>query len=224
MDKFVLIVAGGTGTRMNAGIPKQFLLLKGRPIVMHTIEKFIKYDRNVRIRLVLPEDQFITWEGLCNKYNFTIPHDLGIGGRTRFHSVKNNLSYIPDNCLIGIHDGVRPFVSLKTIERSFSGAIEMGNAIPCIRIPETLRKIESGGTVQVDRNKYRLIQTPQVFLSSVIKNAYLQEYDDSFTDDAGVIERAGYSVHLVEGNAENIKITFHTDLATAEALINRMNE
>jgi len=219
MDKIVMIVAGGAGTRMNAGVPKQFLLLGGRPLIMRTIEVFRQYDSRIMIRLVLPEDQITTWDNLCKKYHFKIEHELGTGGATRFHSVKKNLSSVHDNCLIAIHDGVRPLVSLQTIERCFTAAREWGNAIPCVKIPETLRRIDPGGTVQVDRSQYRLIQTPQVFKGSILKQAYLLDYQEDFTDDAGVVENAGYMIHLVEGNPENIKITYSIDLKAAEALI-----
>lgn len=214
-----MIVAGGTGTRMNTGIPKQFLLLENRPVLMHTIEVFRKYDLNIRIIVVLPENQTDTWKGLCDHHNFEVGHELGYGGDTRFHSVKKNLFLVPDDCLIGIHDGVRPLVSLETIERCYSGALKFGNAIPCIRIPETLRRVDETTSVQVDRDLYRLIQTPQVFKANILKRAYEQNYQEEFTDDAGVIENAGYSIHLVNGNSENIKITYKNDLKTAAALI-----
>jgi 2-C-methyl-D-erythritol 4-phosphate cytidylyltransferase len=219
MDKIVLIVAGGTGTRMNAGIPKQFMLLKGRPLIMHTLDVFRQFDPNILIRIVLPESLQSTWDDLCKKYNYTNPHEVGTGGETRFHSVKNNLSFVPDDCLIAIHDGVRPLVSLRTIEQCYDTAMEQGNAVPCLVIPETLRRLDPKGTVQVDRTSYRLVQTPQVFRGSILKAAYLQDYNEGFTDDAGVVESAGYTIHLVDGNPENIKITYSNDLKIAEALI-----
>ncbi|HEX2393997.1 MAG TPA: 2-C-methyl-D-erythritol 4-phosphate cytidylyltransferase [Bacteroidales bacterium] len=219
MDKIVMIVAGGTGTRMNAGIPKQFVLLDKRPVLMHTVEVFRKYDIHIRIIVVLPEDQIGIWKGLCNQYNFAVEHEIGSGGETRFHSVKRNLSSVPDNCLVGIHDGVRPLVSLETIERCYAAALKNGNAIPTIKIPETLRRIEGAKSVQVDRELYCLIQTPQVFMGNILKKAYRQDYREEFTDDAGVIESAGYAIYLVDGNPENIKITYKNDLKTAAALI-----
>jgi 2-C-methyl-D-erythritol 4-phosphate cytidylyltransferase len=222
MDKIVLIVAGGTGTRMNAGIPKQFILLKGRPLIMHTLDIFRQFDPEILIRIVLPESHKSTWDKLCKKHNYKNQHEVGTGGETRFHSVKKNLSFVPDDCLIGIHDGVRPLVSLRTIERCYNTAMEQGNAVPCLDIPETLRRLDPQGTVQVDRTNYRQIQTPQVFRGSILKAAYLQEYNEGFTDDAGVVESAGHTIHLVDGNRENIKITYSNDLKIAEALIGRI--
>jgi 2-C-methyl-D-erythritol 4-phosphate cytidylyltransferase len=212
-------VAGGSGTRMNAGIPKQFLILGKYPVLMHTLEAFSRYDKNMRIILVLPKDEMEPWKELCIKYQFSIRHELGQGGPTRFHSVKNNLGTLPDQCLIAIHDGVRPLVSSETIARCFESAQEFGNAIPCVEIPETLREIGSNESRQVDRKKYRLIQTPQVFKGDILKNAYMQEFREQFTDDAGVVESMGYKIHLVEGNPENIKITFQKDLIIASAFL-----
>ena len=220
MDKIVIIVAGGTGTRMKSGIPKQFMLLGNKPLLMHTLEVFRTYDKNIRIILVLPEGQFMRWREYCSEYNFAIDHELMPGGETRFHSVKKNVMGLPDSALIGVHDGVRPLVSLQTIERCYSGALEYGNSIPGVKIPETLRRIDPAVSVQVDREAYRLIQTPQVFIGHILKKAYMQDYRTEFTDDAGVVESSGHTIHLVEGNTENIKITWENDLLTASALIN----
>jgi len=219
MDKIALIVAGGAGTRMKASIPKQFMLLDHSPVLMHTLKVFREYDRNIRLILVLPDDQFAAWDELCREYKFDIVHELGSGGKTRFHSVKKNIRGIPDDSLVGIHDGVRPLVSLQTIDRCYNGAMERGNAVPCIEIPETLRLIEDNRTIQVDRSRYRLVQTPQVFRGDILKSAYLQDFQESFTDDAGVVESAGYTIHLVEGNPENIKITYRKDLIIATAML-----
>lgn len=215
-----MIVAGGAGMRMRTDIPKQFLLLNDRPVLMHTIEVFRKYDPDIRILVVLPAQQAETWKSLCRKYDFSPDHETGFGGETRFHSVKNNLRSVPDGYLVAIHDGVRPLVSIETISRCFARAEEAGNAIPCVTIPETLRRLEDAKSVQVDREKYRLIQTPQVFRSEILKKAYDQDYRNEFTDDAGVVESAGYMINLVEGNTENIKITWLKDLAIANALLN----
>jgi 2-C-methyl-D-erythritol 4-phosphate cytidylyltransferase len=171
------------------------------------------------IILVLPEDQIQAWKRLCTGYGFGIRHEIRPGGRTRFHSVKKNLKEIHDHCLVAIHDGVRPLVSLLTIDRCFRTALQFGNAVPCIPIPETLRRIGKDGNEQADRTLFRLIQTPQVFESNVLKTAYAQPYQEHFTDDAGVVESLGYSIHLVEGNPENIKITYPVDLKIASSLI-----
>jgi 2-C-methyl-D-erythritol 4-phosphate cytidylyltransferase len=219
VKKIALIVAGGTGTRMKASIPKQFLLIGGYPVLMHTVSTFHRYDKNMRIIIVLPENQIDEWKKLCSEYPFAIEHEIGLGGETRFHSVKKNLKGISDRALVAIHDGVRPLVSVQTIMRCFDAAEEFGNAIPCVEIPETLRRIHNQGNQWVDRTRYRLIQTPQVFLGSIIKEAYLQEYKPQFTDDAGVVESLGHSIHLVEGNPENIKITIEKDLIMAASLL-----
>jgi 2-C-methyl-D-erythritol 4-phosphate cytidylyltransferase len=160
------------------------------------------------------------WGSLCRDYDFNIPHEIKTGGVTRFHTVQKNLADIPDHCLVAVHDGVRPLVSLPTIRRCFQTAMKYGNAVPCIEIPETLRKINKSGNKQVNRTQYRLIQTPQVFESSILKRAYKQEYQKYFTDDAGAVENLGYVIHLVEGNPENIKTTFPNDLIVADSLIN----
>jgi 2-C-methyl-D-erythritol 4-phosphate cytidylyltransferase len=218
-EKIVLIVAGGTGNRMKTGIPKQFLLLGGYPVLMHTLEVFYRYDQGIRIILVLPENEIPAWRRLCTDYRFNVRHEIAPGGETRFHSVKRNLDAIPDQCLVAVHDGVRPLVSLATIDRCFESAMKFGNAIPCIEIPETMRKLSRKGSEQVDRYRYRLIQTPQVFDSAVLKKAYSQAYKKQFTDDAGVVESLGYTINLVEGNPENIKITYPHDLKVASALL-----
>jgi len=220
LEKVALIVAGGAGTRMGTDVPKQFLLLKGIPVLMYTLEVFHRYDRNMRIILVLPGEQKDAWQKLCRDYRFTIGHEIREGGRTRFHSVKKNLSVIPDPSLVAVHDGVRPLVSLETIERCFRYAQEHGNAIPCVEIPETLRFIDGKDNRQADRALYRLVQTPQVFESSVLKKAYRHKYRQEFTDDAGVVESLGYTINLVEGNPENIKITFKKDMLIAASLVN----
>jgi 2-C-methyl-D-erythritol 4-phosphate cytidylyltransferase len=171
------------------------------------------------IIIVLPKDRVDEWLRLCGTYAFAIRHEIGIGGSTRFHSVKKNLAGIPDHCLVAVHDGVRPLVSLDTIDRCFSMAKEHGNAIPCIEIPETLRFMDGQENRQVDRSQYRLIQTPQVFESGILKKAYRQEFKPHFTDDAGVVESLGYRIQLVPGNPENMKITLKKDIKIAAALI-----
>ena len=221
--KCVIIVAGGQGLRMGADIPKQFIPIGQWPILMHTIKKFLSWNNSLKVILVLPQNQFSYWESLCRDYDFTQEHILVAGGETRFHSVKNGLQHIGDSQLIAIHDGVRPFVSQETIERCFSAADEKGAAIPVINVSESLRKIEKNGiaSVGLKRSDYRLVQTPQVFKSSIICKAYELNYNDAFTDDASVVEAAGFPIFLVEGNLENIKITTPFDLKVAEALINK---
>jgi 2-C-methyl-D-erythritol 4-phosphate cytidylyltransferase len=218
MNLFALIVAGGTGTRMRTEIPKQFLELAGKPILMHTIEKFWAFSKSIRIIIVLPENQFGLWEELEKKYSFSVPHTIVPGGSSRFVSVKNGLQEVEDNGLVAIHDGVRPLVSIDTIKRCFSDAEKFGNSIPVINPSDSLRMITEQGNMPVNRHYLRIIQTPQVFDSKLIKKAYIQDFSPDFTDDATLLEKTGESIHLVEGNRENIKITNPEDLVIAEAL------
>jgi 2-C-methyl-D-erythritol 4-phosphate cytidylyltransferase len=221
LEKIVLIVAGGQGMRMNAGVPKQLLAVAGYPVLMHTIWAFVTYDPQIRIRVALPPSYLDEWRDLCKKYNFSVQHDIAAGGETRFHTIQKNIGDFPDDSLVAVHDGVRPLVSLETINNCFKTAEELGNAVPCIKIPESMRKITHKGNIQVSRNAYRLIQTPQVFLASILKMAYKQEYQKSFTDDAGVVGRLGYRIHLVNGNVENIKLTYPVDLVFAAVLLEK---
>ncbi|MFT4899606.1 MAG: 2-C-methyl-D-erythritol 4-phosphate cytidylyltransferase [Flavobacteriales bacterium] len=215
----IVIVAGGKGLRMGKDIPKQFLLLEGLPILMHTIQAFYNWDVNCEIVLVLPASQHDYWNGLVTQYNFKTSIIITTGGETRFHSVKNGLLKTTGE-VIGIHDGVRPLVSVNTIDNCFNEAKKNGNGIPCIPVDDSLRVTsENGGNKMTDRSQYFRIQTPQVFKRSIILAGFEQEYADYFTDDASVIEKAGESINLVEGNEENIKITRPTDLKIAEILI-----
>jgi len=219
LKKYALIVAGGSGSRMNAPVAKQFLLLNNYPVLMHTMVRFFQYDHTMELILVLPEEQFDYWRSLCKSYEFEIPHKLVKGGKVRFDSVKNGLDSITEEGIVAIHDGVRPLVSNETIDRCFRMTEDKGNAIPVIPVVESLRKIEGKDSKAVDRSSYLTIQTPQVFLVSEIKLAYGRGYDPLFTDDATVLERLGKTLNLVEGNRENIKITHPTDLVIAGALI-----
>ncbi|WP_321425653.1 2-C-methyl-D-erythritol 4-phosphate cytidylyltransferase [uncultured Bacteroides sp.] len=220
MKKQIIIVAGGKGLRMGGEIPKQFLPVNGKPVLMLTLETFYRFDPQIKIILVLPREQQTYWNELCVKYHFEIPYLLADGGETRFHSVKNGLSMADDDGLIGIHDGVRPFVSQEVIAHCFDAASTKEAAIPVIDVVETVRKIDGEESVTVDRNSYKLVQTPQVFTSSLLKRAYNQEYSPLFTDDASVVEAMGIKVVLVPGNRENIKITTPFDMIIANALVN----
>lgn len=223
MDKSVIIVAGGSGTRMQSAIPKQFIELCGKPILMHTIEKFFWYDNSMDIVLVLPSSQIDFWKELCIEHFFVLKHTIVEGGKTRFHSVKNGLAVIPDGKIVGIHDGVRPLVSNETIARCFETAQKQGNAIPMIPVHESVRKVNDTQNEIIDRSNLRLIQTPQVFHSKLIKNAFLQPFNTSFTDDASVLEQTGTTIVLVDGNRENIKVTEKFDLVVAEAVLKQNN-
>lgn len=217
-DNSVIIVAGGRGLRMGEDIPKQFLPLGGLPVLMHTIECFAAFDEGIKIVLVLPEDQFAYWKALCRKNEFSVAHTLVAGGETRYQSVKNGLSQIKTD-LVAVHDGVRPFVSHETIERCFHAALKHGAGIPVMQVVESIRKVEGGRSRMKPRQAYRTIQTPQVFRTSALKKAYELPFSPDFTDDASVMEAAGYEITLVEGNNENIKITSPFDLIVAEAIM-----
>lgn len=217
MKKFVIIVAGGSGTRMGATIPKQFLNLNGEPVLMHTIRVFFQYDPDCRLIVVLPDSQQEYWAALCAVHHFAVPHQVVSGGETRFHSVKNGLASVNGEGIVFIHDGVRPLVSISTVSRCYETALKSGNAIPVLPVNESLRKLEGDRNMAVDRSQFFSVQTPQTFQSAQILGAFGQQYDQAFTDDASVVEKAGYPVHLVDGNRENIKITTPEDLIVAEA-------
>jgi 2-C-methyl-D-erythritol 4-phosphate cytidylyltransferase len=219
MNLFVVIVAGGSGKRMGADTPKQFLELAGKPVLMHTIEKFKKYNDTIEIITVLPENQLRFWNELQKKYSFDIPHTLVRGGAKRFISVRHGLEFVNEPGLVAIHDGVRPLVSPDTIKRCFDAAEKYGNAIPVINPADSLRLETDNGNAPINRMNIKQVQTPQVFDIDLIKKAYKQDWDPSFTDDATVLEKAGEKIHMVEGNRENIKITNPEDLSIAETLL-----
>ncbi|MBK8805459.1 MAG: 2-C-methyl-D-erythritol 4-phosphate cytidylyltransferase [Bacteroidales bacterium] len=214
--RYALIVAGGAGLRMGSDIPKQFLELHSKPILMHTINAFYTYDALVKIIVVLPNEQIDFWKHLYEKHNFSIKHELVAGGSERFYSVKNGLAAISDkNSLVAIHDGVRPLVSGNTLSRCFETAKKYNVAIPVIDSVDSIRYIENNESKALERSRVKLVQTPQVFNTEMIKLAYEQAYSQEFTDDASVFENAGNQVHLVEGNSENLKITKPHDLQYA---------
>jgi 2-C-methyl-D-erythritol 4-phosphate cytidylyltransferase len=213
-----LIVAGGKGTRIKSVLPKQFVELNGKPVLLHTLEAFIRYSPSIRIVLVLPEDDFEIWRSICEKFEFNYPVTLQKGGETRFQSVKNGLQNITEG-LVAIHDGVRPLVSEDIIGASFRLAAIHKCAIAAVRLKESIRMTDQDNTKAVDRSRFRLIQTPQTFDVSLIKKAYEQKEEISFTDDASVAERAGNIISLFEGSYENIKITTQEDLIVAKALM-----
>ncbi len=220
MTRSVVIVAGGKGLRMGSDVPKQFLILDGRPVLMHTIEAFDRFDPEIQIILVLPEEQQSYWKELCCQYHLDRPHEVINGGETRFHSVKNGLALVPAGAVVAIHDGVRPLVSNETITRCFDTVLSKGAVFPVVPVVDTLRKKTASGSMLVNRNDYFLVQTPQVFLFDVIKNAYDQEFSETFTDDVSVVEALGaHPVYEVEGDRNNIKITTPVDLEIAKGIL-----
>jgi 2-C-methyl-D-erythritol 4-phosphate cytidylyltransferase len=216
---YALIMAGGSGHRMGGNIPKQFIELAGKPILMHTMQVFADFDNRMQIILVLPENQIELWKQLCLKYDFIIPHQIVTGGTERFFSVKNGLELIETDGIVFIHDGVRPLVSHQTIKRCYDLALQKGNAMPVISVSESVRLTEQDASKAIDRNKVKLVQTPQTFSISLIKEAYKQLFDEKFTDDALVLEEMSYTINITEGNRENIKITWPSDLVWAEAVM-----
>lgn len=218
---YVIIVAGGKGLRMGSDIPKQFLPIGGKPVLMRTLERFREYSADLQIILVLPEAQQAYWQELCGKYDFKVKYQLANGGQTRFHSVQNGLALVPDDAegVVGVHDGVRPFPSIEVIKNCYETARTAKAVIPVIPVVETVRHLEGDSSVTVPRGDYRLVQTPQTFDIQLLKAANHQPYNDGFTDDASVVESYGHAITLVEGNRENIKITTPYDLKIAEVLI-----
>lgn len=232
---YVIIVAGGKGLRMGSDIPKQFLPIGGKPVLMRTLERFREYSADLQIILVLPEAQQDYWKELCKEYHFPLPattplpqqggsgdgsYLLANGGQTRFHSVQNGLALIPDDAegVVGVHDGVRPFPSIEVIRNCFETACTAKAVIPVIPVVETVRHLQGDSSVTVPRSEFRLVQTPQTFDIQLLKAANRQPYNDGFTDDASVVESYGHAITLVEGNRENIKITTPYDIVVAEAL------
>lgn len=218
MKKHVIIVAGGKGLRMGGDIPKQFVPVGGKPVLMRTLEAFHAYDSSMHLIVVLPVTQQAYWKELCDSYRFTLPHEVADGGETRFHSVANGLAKVVGDGWVGVHDGVRPFVSQEVISRCYEEVREKKAVIPVIGVVETVRRLTAAGSETVPRDSYKLVQTPQVFEVDLLRRAYRQPYTDAFTDDASVVEALGEQVYLVEGNRENIKLTTPSDLRMAEYL------
>ena len=233
---YVIIVAGGKGLRMGSDIPKQFLPIGGKPVLMRTIERFRQYSANLQIILVLPKAQQDYWRELCRQYDFPLPASTPLpskggvrggsylmadGGETRFHSVQNGLALIPDDAqgIVGVHDGVRPFPAIDVIRHCYETARTAKAVIPVVPIVETVRHLCKDYSETVPRGDYRLVQTPQTFDIQLLKAANRQPYSDAFTDDASVVESYGHPITLVDGNRENIKITTPYDLKIAEALL-----
>ncbi len=220
MTRYAIIVAGGSGSRFGGEVPKQFQLLAGRPVLMHTIDKFAA--AGARVTLVLPQAHLGLWQELCGQYSYTTPHSIATGGATRFESVRNGLATIPltPGDVIAVHDGVRPLVSADLIERTYDTARRTGSAIPAITPSDSIRMVQSDGSSrQLLRNDLRAVQTPQTFDAALLMGAYDVEFSPLFTDDASVVEAAGHRVTLVDGQADNIKITRPIDLLVAERLM-----
>lgn len=220
MKYYAIIVGGGTGSRMLSDLPKQFMLLANRPILMHTIEAFYNSDCKPEIIVVLNVDFHIYWEELCKQYHFSIPHKLVKGGNNRFHSVKNGIKLISGKAIIAIHDAVRPLVTKQLINHSYQEAESFGNAIAAIRSRDSVRQVNEKLNISLKRDEIYLVQTPQTFSSKILIKAYKQDFRNEFTDDASVVERLGTKIKLIEGERNNLKITFPEDLKIAEIYLN----
>jgi 2-C-methyl-D-erythritol 4-phosphate cytidylyltransferase len=217
---YAIIVAGGTGKRMSSVLPKQFMELNGKPILMHTISAFSQNIHQPTIIVVLAQEEESTWKELIKKHQFETPHQIVYGGQERFHSVKNALAQILDkNAVIAIHDGVRPLVSQQTISNCFQSAKIKGNAIAAIPSKDSVRRFAAASSEALIRSEIYLVQTPQAFCFNQLKQAYLQDYKQEFTDDASVVEKAGYPIHIEKGDEFNFKVTFKEDIIIAEALL-----
>ena len=219
LQRSTIIVAGGSGKRMSSAIPKQFLLLQGKPVLCHTIEAFYRFDPDMQLIVVLPQDQMDAWTALCSTHGFTIDHTVVAGGAERFHSVGEGLKAVKHIGLVAVHDGVRPLVSVELITRCFAAAEEHGAAIPVVPVSSSVRELEEGGSHAVDRSRLRIVQTPQCFRVELLRKAFELPYDPAFTDEATLVERMGLAVHLVEGEERNIKVTTPVDLQLAEMVL-----
>ena len=219
MEKYVIIVAGGKGLRMGADLPKQFLPLAGKPVLMHTIEAFYRYDAAMHVLLVLPKAHMEFWQELCAQHQFNLPVQCVEGGSERFYSVQNGMQHVPNDALVAVHDGVRPLVDVSTIEKAFVSALERGSGIPVVPETDSLRQVVADENKAVDRSQFVRVQTPQVFASTLIKEAYEQPYGPFFTDDASVYESKGHRIYLTEGNVNNIKLTTPSDVQWASLLL-----
>ena len=220
MKRYAIIVAGGKGLRMGGELPKQFIPVEGRPVLMRTLDAFHACDASIQLILVLPHDHQAYWHELCAQYQFAVPHRIADGGATRFHSVQSGLSLVDaSEALVAVHDGVRPFVGPEVIRRCYAEAEAHGAVVPVIPVVETVRQLVGEGSKTVARDAYRLVQTPQTFRATLLRRAYEQPYCDAFTDDASVVEALGSAVSLVDGNRENIKLTTPFDLIVAKALV-----
>lgn len=217
--RFAIIVAGGSGSRMQSAVPKQFLLLHGLPVLMHTMQAFYNSHPKPQIILALPQSYHEYWIQLCTNHKFALPYQLVGGGHTRFHSVRNALALVPNDALVAVHDAVRPLISPTIIEDAYLQANEHGAVVVAVKSRDSIRQSRNGETKSLLRDEVYLVQTPQTFKASLLKEAYEHPYQESFTDDASVAEQAGHAIHIVEGSYQNFKITFPEDIVIAELLM-----
>ncbi|SMD32947.1 2-C-methyl-D-erythritol 4-phosphate cytidylyltransferase [Reichenbachiella faecimaris] len=221
MKNYAVIVAGGSGSRMQTAQPKQFLELEGRPVLMHTLDAFANCDLEMHIILVLPEDHIATWQDLVKQHTYKTRHQVTTGGSTRFDSVKNGLGVIDESGIVAIHDGARPLISAEVIQRTVSQAQKTGSGIAAVQMKDSIRQLINGQNKAVDRSQFYTIQTPQTFKVNLIKTAFENSKSNAFTDDASVLEANGVQVNLVEGSYDNLKITTPEDLVIAASILKR---
>ncbi|WP_207434013.1 2-C-methyl-D-erythritol 4-phosphate cytidylyltransferase [Sabulibacter ruber] len=221
LKNYAIIVAGGSGSRMQASMPKQFLPIAGEPVLMHTLRRFHAFDPEMPLVLVLPQAEISTWQALCAQHHFTLAHRVVTGGSTRFQSVKNGLEALgtEEDGVVAVHDGVRPFIDNAILQAAYAAAAENGAAIVAVSLKESIRRVRGASSKAVDRTAYKLVQTPQCFRLPLLRRAYAQPEIPLFTDDASVVERFGHKIKLVEGNYRNIKLTTPEDLVLAEAFL-----
>lgn len=224
MIKCAIIVAGGSGTRMEADFPKQFMLLNNKPVLLFSIEAFYNYCNEIKIILVLHRDYLRYWEKVCVDFGVTIPVQVVMGGTTRFQSVKNGLSAIDSEGLVAIHDAARPLINPSFVEKLFKEAEQSGSSVPGVAVIDTIRQLDGKTSFQLERNDLRAMQTPQVFKISELQSAYKQDYTEFFTDDASVMQLAGYTLNITEGLPINLKITYPHDIILAEAILANTNQ
>lgn len=223
-ERYAIVVAGGSGSRFGGDTPKQFMLLAGQPVLMHTIIRLARVATSVTV--VLPEEHIELWRTLCREYDFTEPHEVVAGGATRFESVKRGLFSLPlsPGDVVAVHDGVRPLCSTTLVERAFATAAEQGSAIPVIEVTDSVRMVApTGRTSALDRATLRAVQTPQAFEAMSLREAYCVDYSPRFTDDASVMEHAGHEMTLIEGEPTNIKITRPVDMVVAQFILTHGN-
>jgi 2-C-methyl-D-erythritol 4-phosphate cytidylyltransferase len=219
LKRYAIIVAGGSGTRMQSKVPKQFLLLNGLPVLMYTLQAFYRCQPQPKLILVLPQDYHTYWTRLCDDHQFQLPHELVSGGDSRYQSVKNALNFIEEDALVAVHDAVRPLIDITIIEETYKQAAKLGAVVTAVKSRDSIRQVKENYTQSLLRDEIYLVQTPQTFNAALLKKAYEQPYHRGFTDDASVVEQAGHTISIVEGSYQNFKITFPEDIAIAELLL-----
>ena len=224
MNKYAVIVAGGNGSRMNSTVPKQFLLLKDKPVLYYTLDTFLKAYHDLKVILVLPEEYVATGQEIIDAWFEYKRIRITVGGRTRFHSVQNGLQLIEDESIVFVHDAVRCLLTTALIHRCYEAALEFGATVPVVDCKDSVRMVISDGNEALERRNIKLVQTPQAFLSTILLPAFNIDYKDKFTDEASVVETFGMKVHLVEGEENNIKITTPIDMLLAEHLLSQRTE